>query len=338
MENTYKKILLKQRPVGFVRDEDLDVVTLPVPTLADGEALVRIELIAMEPVTRVMMTHDIGIAPPIAIGAPITGFAAGVVVRSRTPELPVGQRVTGAMQWSQMQVFRNGDIKPLPYCDMPLDVAFHHYGHTAVAAYFGMLVVGGAKAGETVVVSGAAGAVGSIAAQLAKLKGCRVVGIAGGPEKCAWLVDELGLDASIDRTAGKVSEELSKLCPGGVDIFFDVVGGDLKTVVTKHLAPGGRLVVSGESSIYLNEGPQHTKVATTNLPEQNATQIVYHTRDYRPAFPEAVEDMIAWKRQGKLKLSSTTLNGFESIAEGLNSLFNGKSRGRVFVDPWRSAL
>jgi NADPH-dependent curcumin reductase CurA len=200
-----------------------------------------------------------------------------------------------------------------------------------MAAYFGLLDIGRPQAGQTVLVSGAAGAVGSVAGQVAVIKGCRVIGIAGGPGKCRWIVDELGFDAAIDHRNERVGERLKALCPTGVDLFFDNVGGTLLNTVLPHLAAQGRVVICGASS-------QYTGTASPDIlraaPERVAGEVPmtsFNAMDYAARFPEAAREMRSWETEGRLKLHQMMLVGLEQAPRGLNMLFTGESRGRVLV-------
>lgn len=326
-----RRVVLRRQPVGILAPGDTELVTEAVPEIAAGQALVQTVLLAMDPVTRIILGHDIGLVPPVKLGEPLRGFGSGVVVASRSKDFPQGARVAGFFEWSDFQVVAKGArIQVLPE-DVPLDAALNLYGHTAMAAYFGLLDVGKPEAGQTVLVSGAAGAVGSVAGQIAALKGCRVIGIAGGPDKCRWIVDELGFDAAIDHRDERVSERLKALCPTGVDLFFDNVGGVLLDTVLGHLAARGRVVVCGASSQYIATAtPDILRAASERAPGE-LSMTSFNAMDYAARFPMAAREMRSWETEGRLKLHQMMLVGLEQAPEGLNMLFTGASKGRVLV-------
>lgn len=323
---TTRKIILRRRPGRLLCDRDTHIETVALPQLADGEALVRTELIAMDPVTRVIINEDIGLVPPIPLGAALRSFGAGVVVRSRNRLLPVGARVTGFFEWSDWQITTDEPRTQVLADDTSLTAGLNVYGHTAMAAYFGMLTVGDATAGEIVLVSGASGAVGSVAGQLARIHGARVIGLTGGESKRRWLVDELRFDTAIDYTVPGWAERLAADHPGGIDLFFDNVGGEMLRTALPLIAMPGRIVSCGASA-------QYTSTTPLAAPE-NPTQVPilrFNAMDYLPRFGEAAEQMLGWQRDGLLQFPQMTVDGLEHAPDALNMLFDGRSRGRVLV-------
>jgi len=326
-----RRVILRRRPVGILAPEDTEVVTEAVPEIADGQALVQTVLLAMDPVTRIILAHDIGVVPPVKLGEPLRGFGSGIVVASRSGEFPHGAKVAGFFEWCDFQlVMKGSSVQVLPE-GISLDAALNVYGHTAMAAYFGLLDVGRPEAGQTVLVSGAAGAVGSVAGQIAAIKGCRVIGIAGGPSKCRWIVEELGFHATIDHRNERVDERLKTLCPTGVDLFFDNVGGTLLNTVLQHLAARGRVVICGASSQYTGTAPPDILKGAGERVAGQAPMTSFNAMDYAARFPEAAREMRSWEAEGRLKLHQMMLSGLEQAPKGLNMLFTGASMGRVLV-------
>jgi NADPH-dependent curcumin reductase CurA len=326
-----RRVVLRRRPAGILAAGDTELVTDAVPEIADGQALVRTVLLAMDPVTRIILAHDIGLVPPVKLGEPLRGFGSGIVVASRNGDFPQGAKVAGFFEWSDFQVVVKGARMQVLPEDIPLDAALNVYGHTAMAAYFGLLDIGKPEAGQTVLVSGAAGAVGSVAGQIAAIKGCRAIGIAGGPDKCRWLVEELGFHGAIDHRDERVGERLKALCPTGVDLFFDNVGGTLLNTVLPHLAARGRVVICGASSQYTGTAPPDILRTGRERVAGKVPMTSFNAMDYAARFPVAAREMRSWEAEGRLKLHQMMLLGLEQAPKGLNMLFTGESRGRVLV-------
>lgn len=326
-----RRVVLRRHPEGILAPGDTEIVTAAVPEIGDGQALVKTVLLAMDPVTRIILAHDIGLVPPVKLGEPLRGFGAGVVVASRNGGVPQGAKVAGFFEWSDFQVVGKGTRVQVLAEGIPLDAALNVYGHTAMAAYFGLLEIGRPLVGQTVLVSGAAGAVGSVAGQIASIKGCRVIGIAGGPDKCRWIVDELGFHAAIDYRNERVDERLKALSPTGVDLFFDNVGGALLNTVLPHLAAQGRVIICGASSQYTGTAPPDILRAARERAAGEVPMTSFNAMDYAARFPAAAREMRSWEAQGRLKLHQMMLSGLEQAPRGLNMLFTGESRGRVLV-------
>lgn len=324
---TTRKVVLRSRPAGLIDDGDIELVTESVPRLAERQTLVRTHLIAMDPVTRLMLNEDIGLLPPIEIGAAVRSFGAGVVARSADPTLPVGAKVTGFFEWADWQIVGPDPGAQLLPDQATLDAGLNVYGHTAMAAYFGMIDVGNVQAGETVVVSGAAGAVGSVAGQLARVHGARVIGIAGGEAKRRWLLDGLHFHDAVDyRTSGWV-QQLAATVPGSIDIFFDNVGGEILQKVLPLMAPDGRVISCGASSQYTTA---HSLPPAPN--DSEVPILVFNAMDYIPQFGQAAERMLQLQQDARLTFDQTMVAGLTQAPDALNMLFDGRSRGRVIVD------
>ena len=324
--------LLARRPEGVVADEDFRLVETPAPEPGEGEALVRNLVLSVDPTQRGWMAVDTYL-PRVKIGDVMRSFAAGQVVASRHPDLRPGQLVQGLLGWQDYAVVRPGTASaptPLPP-GVPIETAMSALGLTGLAAYFGLLDVGRPRPGETVLVSGAAGATGSVAAQIARIQGCRVVGIAGGPEKCRYLTEELGLDGAIDHRNDNVARKLRQLCPDGVDVYFDNVGGPMLDVVLLALAMRGRIVLCGGISGYSDARPKAGPANYLALVSKRGRMEGFIVLDYFPRAAEAVAALSGWLREGKLKDRVDVVHGLENAPAALRRLFEGANQGKQLV-------
>jgi NADPH-dependent curcumin reductase CurA len=328
-----RKILLAQRPVEMFTDESFEVVEEPVPEPGDGEAVVKIEYLSLDPTQRGWARDEPSYLPPVQLGEVMRGAAIGRVVASKNDAFPVGGAVTGLLGWQEYALVggTTGALaNPLPDGIELLD-AVSLYGSTGITAYFGLFDIGEAKEGETLVVSGAAGGVGSIAGQIGKIIGCRVVGIAGGPEKCRWVVDELGFDDCIDYKAGNVGAALREKCPGGIDVYFDNVGGDILDAALEEMKDFGRIVacgmISGYTAAERPPGPRNIfRIVTKRLRMQGFIVI-----DFLPRFAEAAMQLGVWAAEGKIKNKVHVVDGFLSAPTAINMLFTGENTGKLVV-------
>jgi NADPH-dependent curcumin reductase CurA len=274
-----------------------------------------------------------GYLPPIAIGEVVRCGAVGEVVSSNSERYSEGDLVFGMSGWQDYAIADEGDrtMQVLPDGIDPA-AALSVFGVTGMTAYFGLIEVGGVKEGDAVVVSGAAGATGSIVGQIARIKGAeRVVGIAGGPEKCAWLTDELGFDAAIDYKADDVGARLRKACPEGIDLYFDNVGGDILDACLAQLALRGRIVLCGAIATYNDRGGIRGPSNYRALIARRGRMEGFIILDYIPRFPEAQAQMGAWIAAGRIKFRTHVVEGLENAPEALNLLFTGGNTGKVIV-------
>jgi NADPH-dependent curcumin reductase CurA len=314
----------------MVKREDFDYVEEPLPELADGQVLVKVQYVSLDPAMRGWMNEGRSYVPPVQIGEVMRAATAGEVVESNSEKLAVGDRVSG---WLGVQEYAVCDANAVFEVDTsvaPLPTYIGALGMPGMTAYFGLLEVGEPKEGETVVVSGAAGAVGSIVGQIAKLKGCRVVGIAGGPEKCKWIVEELGFDAAIDYKGEDVNVGLREHCPEGVDVYFDNVGGDILDAVLARLARGARVAICGAISQYNNDvfkGPSNYMSLLVNRARMQGFVVI----DYMGRAGEAMSEMGAWISEGKLIAREDVVEGFESFPDALLKLFAGENVGKLVL-------
>jgi NADPH-dependent curcumin reductase len=324
---------LAARPVGMIKDSDFTFQEEPIPELgSEGEVLVRTLYLSVDPTQRGWLERDTYL-PAVAIGEVVRSLGAGRVVQSKTPALAVGDLVQGLVGWQDYAVLTAGapfGVGPVPP-GAPLPLALSALGTTGLTAYFGLLEVGRPSEGDTVVVSGAAGATGMIVGQIAKLKGCRVIGIAGGSEKCAWLTGQLGFDAAVDYKSEDVEARLSALCPKGINVFFDNVGGTILEAALGLLASKGRVVlcggISGYNDLQSASGPRNY----LNLIVQSGRMEGFLVTDYRARFGEAVTAIAGWVRAGKLKDQVDIVDGLEQAPAALRRLFTGANKGKQLI-------
>ncbi len=325
-------ILLAARPIGVIRPGDFEVVDAPMPVPSAGEVLVEVRYLAVEPAMKGWMEARVDYVAPLQIGDVMRGQGAGVVLQSNNPALPVGTMVTGAFGWRRYLV---SDGRSLPLRKVPDAVspatALNVLGITGITAWFGMLEIGRPQAGDTVLVSGAAGATGSIAGQLARIAGARVVGITGGKEKCAWLVSDLGFDAAIDYKSEDTAARVAALCPEGLNVYFDNVGGEILDIALDNLADHARVVLCGGISHYNKTGPVPGPVNYFNLVYRRARMEGFIVLDYAARFPEAITSLVQHLATGELRHHETVLQGFEQLPLALQNLFSGANRGKQLV-------
>jgi NADPH-dependent curcumin reductase CurA len=325
-----RQILLRRRPNGLVAPEDTESVTTAAPIPGDGEALLRTTYVGIDAAARTWLDGQPGYLPPVEIGDVIRAAGIGEVVESRCDAYKVGDVVTTLTGFQDYVVIRD-DVFATPVVGFTDQLAVMSiYGPTGATAYFGMTGVGKPKSGETVVVSAAAGATGSVAGQIARIAGARVVGIAGGPEKCRAVVEDFGFDACIDYKAGDLPAALKQHCPKGVDVYFDNVGGDVLNAVLGRLAHKARVVLCGVISSYLtgeHPGPSNY----VNLLARTATMQGFNALDEWAHFDEAFTALQGWEQRGLLAHRETVFDGLESCVDALNGLFTGANIGKMLV-------
>lgn len=323
--------LLASRPTGMVSDGNFNLVESPVPSLErDGQVLIQNLYFSIDPTQRGWIARD-SYMPAVRIGDVMRSSAVGRVVESRHPGYAPGDLVNGLLGWQDYALVDASVQGPykLP-AGIPVTLAMSALGGTGMTAYFGLLEIGKPKAGETVVVSGAAGATGSMVGQIAKIKGCRVVGIAGGAEKCAW-IKELGFDAAIDYKSEDVAARLRELCPKGIDVYFDNVGGEILDAALMRLAMRGRVVLCGAISQYNASEPPAGPKHYLNLLIQRGRMEGFIILDYVSRFGEAAKELGAWVAEGKIKDRVDVIQGFENAPKALARLFKGENIGKQLV-------
>jgi NADPH-dependent curcumin reductase CurA len=322
---------LAARPVGLVKRSDWKYAEEPVREPHDGELLVKILYISLDPAMRSWLNETKSYVPPVGIGEVMRAGGLGRVVTSKNPSFAPGDYVAGLMG---VQEYAISDGKALTKIDpkiAPLPVFLGGLGMTGLTAYFGLLEMGQPKAGETVVVSAAAGATGMVAGQIAKIKGCRAIGIAGGAEKCNFIVKELGFDAAIDYKSEDVRKALLQHCPKGIDIYFDNVGGDILDAALANLARGARVLLCGAISQYNNTTPIKGPSNYLSLLVNRATMKGFLVFDYAARYGEAAREMAGWYASGKLKTREDIEQGLENFPEVFLKLFKGENTGKLML-------
>ncbi|MBV9002975.1 MAG: NADP-dependent oxidoreductase, partial [Solirubrobacterales bacterium] len=300
---------LAARPAGFPKASDWEYVEEPVPDPGEGQFVVELEYLSLDPAMRGWMNEGRSYVPPVGIGEVMRAGGIGRVVESRHPDFAVGESVFGQFGVQCYGVSDGRGVMRVDTSLAPAPVHLGALGMTGLTAYFGLLEVGRPEPGQTVVVSGAAGAVGSVAGQIARIKGCRTVGIAGGPEKCAWLVEELGFDAAIDYKAGELRAELRRHAPDRVDVYFDNVGGETLDEVLRRLARGARVVICGAISQYNAEQGPRGPANYMQLLVERASMTGFLVFDYAARYPEAVAELASWLRSGQLRSREDVVRG-----------------------------
>jgi hypothetical protein len=333
MTEVNRRLVLAQRPTGMVDESTVRMEEVPVPEPGSGQALVRVRYLSIDPTIRTWMNDAAGYLPPIAIGAPIRSAGIGEVVASHTDLFGIGEMVFGMLGWQDYALVGEGaagaEILP-PGIDPP--TALNIFGITGMTAYFGLIDVGRIVEGDTVVVSGAAGATGSVVGQIARILGAgQVIGIAGSDDKCHWLVDELGFDAAVNYHTDDVRGRLRDLCPGGINLYFDNVGGELLDICLGQLALRGRVVLCGAISTYNNPGRAAGPSNYRNLITRRGRMEGFIIIDFTARFAEAQAALAVWAAEGKIKHKEHLVEGLERAPEALNLLFTGGNTGKVVV-------
>lgn len=323
---------LATRPVGAVKRSDFTYTSEMVRALADGEVLVQIQYVSLDPAMRGWLNaSEESYMPPVAIGEVMRAIAVGRVTSSNNANFAVGDHVSGLMGVQEYAISNGQGLNKVNPALAPLPMFLSVLGMTGLTAYFGLFDVGQPKAGDTVVVSGAAGAVGTIVGQLAKTHGARVIGIAGGADKCRYLVEELGFDAAIDYKSEDVAAALKQHAPTGVDVFFDNVGGDILDAVLTRLAHGARIVICGAISQYNSTGSIKGPSNYLQLLVKRASMRGVMVADYYPRAMEAITAMGALLAAGKLKSREDVVQGLETFPETFMKLFDGSNNGKLVL-------
>jgi NADPH-dependent curcumin reductase CurA len=325
-----REFVLAKRPSPGLDSEVLKLRTSTLPELKEGDVLVEQQYLSIDPTNRIWMDEKPSYLPPIPLGEVMRGITGGKVISSRSPDFSVGDLVVGMGGWVDYSVNRAGEINKIPP-GIELPNALSLFGHIGLTAYFGLTDIGQAKPGDTVFVSGAAGATGSLVGQIAKLLGCKVVGSAGSDEKVKWLKEELGFDAAFNyRKETKPAQTLAKLCPNGIDVYFDNVGGEMLEAALANLAMKGRIVLCGAISQY-NEPEIHGPRNYLNLLMKRGRMEGFIVLDYMHRGAEAFQALGGWYAQGKLKTKVDIVEGFENAPKALAKLFDGSNQGKLLV-------
>jgi len=323
--------VLVSRPEGMITESNFSWNESPIPSPKEGEVLVRNLWLSFDPTQRGWMTRD-SYYPKIPIGEVMRGGAIGQVVESRSPDYKVGELVFGLFGWQDYIATGGRGLFPMLRVpsSMPPNLALSLFGTTGLTAYFGVNDIAQSKAGETFVVSSAAGAVGSIAGQIAKIKGSRVIGIAGSKAKCDWLMQEAHFDGAIDYRTENVATRLSELCPQGIDVYFDNVGGPLLDEVLVRINPHARIVICGSISTY-NTGKPYAPMNYFNLALRNSRMEGFLVTDYVSRYPEAIQALFGWLGEGRLKQKEDVVVGLENAPKALIRLFTGENFGKQLL-------
>ena len=326
-----KQIILEKRPIGKIKDGDLRFTEQALEDIAEGSVLIENLYVSIDPTHRIWMSSMRQYMEPINLGDVIRALGVGRVLLSKDPHLPQGTIVTGELGWQTHSVRKTNELFPVTFEPQPLSSLLSVFGLTGVTAYFGLLDIGEPKPGETVLVSGAAGAVGSVVGQIAKLKGCRVVGICGSDDKCDWLHNELGFDAAIQYKRQDISKAIQEACPDGVDIYFENVGGEILEHSLLQMNKFARLVLCGLISNYnVTQAPEGVKNFAQILMQRIKVQ-GFIASDYIERWPEAIAELATWVQQGKIKYKEDIVMGLSQIPSAVNKLFDGTNSGKLMA-------
>jgi NADPH-dependent curcumin reductase CurA len=327
---TNRQVLLASRPSGWVKESDFRVVETPLPTRGDGQVLLKNIYLSLDPYMRGRMNETHSYASSVELGQVMTGETIAEVLESKNPKFKVGDTVAAYVGWQQYAVSDGTGLRPVDPKIVPVSTYLGAVGMPGVTAWYGLLKIGEPKAGEMVVVSAASGAVGSVVGQIAKIKGCHVVGIAGGQNKCDYVVQELGFDACIDHRASGPAEALAEATPKGIDVYFENVGGPLLDAVLARCNAFGRIPVCGMIADYN---------ATERYGVKNLISVVgnrlklqgFIISDHREIWPEALPQLAQWVREGKIKYRETITQGLENAPKAFIGLFKGENFGKQLV-------
>lgn len=327
-----RQVRLRARPDGIPQAEHFELVDAPVPELRDGQFLVRNDFLSVDPAMRGWVSAVANYSQPVGIGEVMRSFAAGEVVASRHAGYAVGERVMGMLGWQEYAASDGGSItRKVRETELSLSTSLGILGLNGVTAYFALLEVGQPRAGDTVVVSTAAGAVGATVGQLAKLAGCRTVGIAGGAAKVALCREEFAYDAAIDYKAGDLDAALAAACPRGIDVYFDNTAGPVSDAVLRRLAIGARVVICGTASVASWDPPPTGPRVERHLLVKRARMQGFIVFDYQNRYEEAVSRLADWVRAGKLRYREDILEGIEHAPGAIAGLYRGENLGKRLI-------
>lgn len=330
MNLTNQQFRLLKRPMGAPTRETWELTAEPVADPGDGEVAVEVLHISLDPAMRTWLNEGESYVPPVEVGEVMRAIALGRVIASRDPGFEEGDHVTGLFGVQRYAVVSAKAVRKVDSQLAPLTSYLNALGMPGMTAYFGMLEIGRPQEGQTVVVSAAAGAVGSLAGQIARIKGCRTVGIAGGSDKCRRVTDEYGFDAAIDYKTVDVRRELRDHCPGGLDIYFDNVGGEVLEAALNNLARGARVVLCGAVSQY-NEGAMRGPRNYMALLVKRARMEGFVVFDYANRYVQAAEEIASWVAAGKLRSREHIVDGLDRFPEALLMLYSGANTGKLLL-------
>ena len=331
---TTRKAVLTKRPNGAPVESDFTIEEAELPELQEGEVLLKVEHLSIDAFIRTTLDGPDGLHGTMEVGTPVMALGIGRVVDSRSDDLNQGDAVFGPMGAQTNVVWNAAMLRKVEEKDVPARTYLGALGMTTgLTAYAGMLTCGKIEEGDTVVVSAAAGAVGSIACQLAKIAGARVIGIAGGPDKCKFLTDVIGCDEAADYKAGDLNARLKELAPDGINVFFDNVGGDVLDAALDNIAKGARVVICGAISQYNDMEHVTGPRLYLRIPERNASMIGFTVDHYADQFPKMEEDISRWIKEGKINLPEHVIEGVENFPNAIMTLMSGGHMGKLLVAP-----
>lgn len=328
-----RQIIFKLRPSGIPTAANFQITETPAPSPKEGELLVKAQFISIDPYMRGRMNDAKSYIPPFEVGKPMEGGVVAHVIESRHPDFVAGDEVVGSLLWQELQTVSAQKVNKLDKSAVPLSYYLGILGMPGLTAYFGLLEIGKPIAGETVVVSGAAGAVGMVVSQIARIKGCRVVGISGSDDKNSYLKDVLKLDEVINYRSEKDMElAIARACPKGVDVYFDNVGGSISDGVIANINKGARIILCGQISLYNSvEKPVGPRIQPFLL-KRSALMQGFIVNNFASRFGEGTQQLALWLGEGKLTYHETIIQGFESLPEAFIGLFQGKNTGKLLVE------
>ena len=333
--DTNRRIVLAARPEGEPKPSDFRLETGPVPEPGDGQVLLKTLWLSLDPYMRGRMSTAKSYATPVELGDVMVGGTVSEVVTSKHPDFAVGDVVLGATGWQEYALSDGKGLRRLDPALGPVSTALGVLGMPGMTAYTGLLTIGQPKPGETLVVAAATGPVGATVGQVAKIKGCRTVGIAGGPEKCRYLLDELGFDAAVDHRSPDMAERLKEACPNGIDIYFENVGGAVWDAVFPLLNDFARVPVCGLVAQYnatsLPEGPDRTPVLMRAILTRRLTLRGFIVGDFAAQAPEFRRDMAAWLKDGRIKVREDVVEGIEKAPGAFIGMLKGRNFGKTLV-------
>lgn len=331
---TTRKAVLTKRPNGAPVESDFTIEEAELPELQEGEVLLKVEHLSIDAFIRTTLDGPDGLHGTMEVGTPVMALGIGRVVDSRSDDLNQGDAVFGPMGAQTNVIWNAAMLRKVEEKDVPARTYLGALGMTTgLTAYAGMLICGKIEEGDTVVVSAAAGAVGSIACQLAKIAGARVIGIAGGPDKCKFLTDVIGCDEAADYKAGDLNARLKELAPDGINVFFDNVGGDVLDAALDNIAKGARVVICGAISQYNDMEHVTGPRLYLRIPERNASMIGFTVDHYADQFPKMEEDISGWIKEGKINLPEHVIEGVDNFPKAIMALMSGGHMGKLLVEP-----
>ncbi|WP_216829827.1 NADP-dependent oxidoreductase [Alkalihalobacterium elongatum] len=332
MASKNRQILLAKRPKGLPDESTYHFVETDIPSINDNEVLVQAQYLSVDPYMRGKMSDAKSYTAPFELDQPLQGGVVGTVIKSNHPKFNQGDTVTGLLDWADYTAVDGKLIRKIDPNQAPITTALYVNGMPGLTAYFGLLDIGQPKAGETVVVSGAAGAVGMIVGQIAKIKGCRVVGIAGSEEKNAYLMNELGFDAAINyKTTENIRQALKEACPNGVDVYFDNVGGEISDAVFSLLNFHARVALCGQIAHYNDTKVEMGPRFLATFLKRSVLLKGFIVTNYADRYEEGICDLATWLREGKIKYKENIVEGLENAPDAFLGLFRGDNLGKQLV-------